>query len=296
MTPEELQATLERHQVHAVTRGPNVRSGQVGIACPFCGDDPSQHMTINVETEPGLWGCWRDKSHSGSGHQVWKLFVKLGFSKQTALDLQKELGVSPVRKKRDASRSPVSPIDLTLRPPEGKVLEYLRQRWTYMKPKDVDQVIANLNIGVSPQYPFRAIVPIYEDGLLVNFVARAAIPADTRYMMAPKGVGRPGSECLFSLTYPGNETLVVCEGVFDAISANYLHAGMDAVSTLGCNPGRLQTEILMGLVPHYAQAWVWYDRGAELQSMKLARAIGGKAILHYDGEDPEGVRLEHLIQ
>ena len=47
---------LEEYNIDYTTSGKNVTSGWVEINCPFCGDDPSYHMGVNLSS--GLYHCW----------------------------------------------------------------------------------------------------------------------------------------------------------------------------------------------------------------------------------------------
>ena len=42
--------------VDYISEGKNVSSGWIEINCPFCGQDPSKHLGINLET--GLFHSW----------------------------------------------------------------------------------------------------------------------------------------------------------------------------------------------------------------------------------------------
>ena len=54
------------HNLSYVTSGKNVTKNSIGIPCPFCGDDPSQHLNIAISGEKeGQWHCWRSEDHRG---------------------------------------------------------------------------------------------------------------------------------------------------------------------------------------------------------------------------------------
>ena len=54
------------HNISYVTSGKNVTKNSIGIPCPFCGDDPSQHLNIAISGEKeGQWHCWRSEDHRG---------------------------------------------------------------------------------------------------------------------------------------------------------------------------------------------------------------------------------------
>jgi hypothetical protein len=59
--------------------------GNVSIACPFCGDDPGQHLGIS---DKGLYNCWRDPRHSGN--DLVYILLALGMRKVKAVQLISE--------------------------------------------------------------------------------------------------------------------------------------------------------------------------------------------------------------
>src|SRR5690554_4770393 len=56
-------AFLTQYNVDFITEGPNLAHGNVGVRCPFCGDDPSYHMGISLDGHG--WNCWRNGQHRG---------------------------------------------------------------------------------------------------------------------------------------------------------------------------------------------------------------------------------------
>ncbi len=82
---------LEFNNIEYITRGPNLARQNLGIQCPFCGEeDPSAHMGISLLGHG--WSCWRNKSHSG--RQPHRLIQKLlGCSWQEANALVGDGGI-----------------------------------------------------------------------------------------------------------------------------------------------------------------------------------------------------------
>ena len=62
----DVKALFDFFNVRYVTEGKNVSSQNVGICCPFCGDDPSEHLLVSyATTTAGWWFCWRSSEHKG---------------------------------------------------------------------------------------------------------------------------------------------------------------------------------------------------------------------------------------
>ena len=55
---------FQSRNIHFVDSGANVVRGNVACRCPWCGgNDPSEHMSINLEGKG--FRCWRQPLHSG---------------------------------------------------------------------------------------------------------------------------------------------------------------------------------------------------------------------------------------
>lgn len=55
-------------------RGRNCSAGRINIACPFCGDDPSNHLSVDEAED--VFYCYRDHSHAGAARELIEQFVK----------------------------------------------------------------------------------------------------------------------------------------------------------------------------------------------------------------------------
>src|SRR3990170_3506093 len=82
----DIESALKSKRILYLDSGSNVSRGNINICCPFCPDDPSYHLGINLET--GYWGCWRDSGHRGV--TLKRLFKALGWSNSELAELFKE--------------------------------------------------------------------------------------------------------------------------------------------------------------------------------------------------------------
>jgi hypothetical protein len=84
-----IRTILDRERIHWRDKGKNCSKGNVNISCPFCGVDPSEHLSIS---EDGLRGyyCFRNPAQH-SGKNISFLFQKLGIKvdKQLLEDIKK---------------------------------------------------------------------------------------------------------------------------------------------------------------------------------------------------------------
>ena len=83
----DIRAVCEEYSLEFVTNGPNVSRSAIGIACPFCGDDPSQHMNVTVEEgeKEGWWYCFRCQQGGRTPHRLF--MASLGWSFAKACDV-----------------------------------------------------------------------------------------------------------------------------------------------------------------------------------------------------------------
>lgn len=59
----KIEDVLGTYNIPYIDNGKNVANGFVNIKCPFCSNDPSEHLGISKTT--GYWYCWRDRNHRG---------------------------------------------------------------------------------------------------------------------------------------------------------------------------------------------------------------------------------------
>lgn len=294
---------LKNRGVDAIDSGKDVRSGNIAFPCPFCGSaDRGHHMSVRVEEPVGVWGCWRDKSHSGSGRNLRKLWKALGLNQRDIKDLEENFKVSglsdAVRKLK--SRPPAKELDMDLsEQPTDDAMEYLVDRWWdfILDKLDAYWLVEDYGICSVSTLPGRAVVPVFEDGVPVSYVARAIYPgAKLKYQTPHKGeAGRELKETLYNIDRKSNDQdiLVVCEGVFDAISLEYNHERVHAVATLGTGYTPIQVDILNAMKREYDKVVVLFDEGAESQAMVLSYDIGANFMNCPEG-DPEGKIFDEL--
>lgn len=201
----DIQAFFDRRGIHYVSRGSNVKKGNINVKCPFCADDPSEHMGIDPDTL--RWGCWRDADHRGKSpirlimaltgmprHDVRSL---LGLDRDTHLSFDTE-GLSladldvnnlfgentteeeePEQKVLDfpLSIKPIKPGKLT-----DRFYDYIESRG--FKADDVPAVIRKygLRYALTGDYKHRVIFPVYMYDELVAWTGRSVGPSSLRYL------------------------------------------------------------------------------------------------------------------
>jgi len=260
--------------------GPN----RVSIQCPFCGDDTGYNLGIDVRN--GYWHCWREPvAGSHSGRSPYRLIEQLlGVSRETARaiaragesviandmtfadDIARKLGnvtvtntVTTLEFPREYHRLDSSPRARRLYYP------YLESRgYSY---RQVDWLVKKFRLCYCTRAPFsyRIIIPVYFQNRLVTWTGRAIGDDELRYRTlshhyeSALRAGQPQAamnikETLFDFDRAryGGRTLVVTEGVFDAMRVTFLGwPAIRAVALYGKQATPAQIDLLAELVPRY---------------------------------------------
>jgi hypothetical protein len=185
---------LEDRGIPFRTEGKNIAAGWIGIECPFCGDS-SNHLGIK---ETGF-NCWRcgTKGHIAkliSMLESCNLYQAYGivktFDSATALtdlkrDIRKRLGDN------------ILPVEASKDFPDVH-LNYLLNRGF-----DPTELITKYNLlacYTTGSYKFRVIIPVIENGHIVNFTAMAVSGQQPKYIHCSNEKSIiPMKECLYNI-------------------------------------------------------------------------------------------------
>ena len=215
-------------------------------------------LQVNIQT--GKWHCW--VSNQG-GHNLFQLLKQVGASRNQYKELNEILGssYSVSNKKED------SPTIVTL-PKEWKPLyvedgsiQQLHALKFLMERGLSEHDILKYNIGYCLEglYQNRVIVPSYDsDGKLNYFVGRDFYKGGMKYKNPPVSKDIVG----FDLYINWSQPLILCEGVFDAISIK-----RNAIPLFGKTISKsLYKKIIENKVSHIVIA---LDNDAFSQSMEM---------------------------
>jgi 5S rRNA maturation endonuclease (ribonuclease M5) len=293
---------LDDNAVTYVTRGPNTRSGEVSVQCPWCGeDDPSQHLGISLESEN--WGCLRSVEHRGKSAA--KLIqALLGCSYTQAKLIASQYSLADPDALPDATTlfdTPTKPFQAPVRLIMPAEFEPVRRTgngkrfWQYLHSRGFENPshladcydLRACHVG---EWKDRLIIPFYEDGELIGWQGRAL----GKPRSAPRYLS--SSEALKQTVFnydrmkEGGEILFICEGPFDAIKLDYYgnKFGVCAVCTTGTTFSTGQVSILNSEGRLYRRVVCLFDPDAVGPSFHIADWLAHLAPII--GILPDGVK------
>jgi len=239
----------------------NLKGNELAFYCPFC-HHHKQKLQVNLETQK--WHCWTCNS---GGQKITSLLRKLDIDKKTISAIREIYGDStyqPVKEESDKVfiSLPKEYISLAEEPkgfnPEYKhAIHYLSKRGIGIKE------IIKYNIGycVDGLYARRVIVPSYNsDGSLNYFVSRSYYEENG---MKYKNPPISKNVICFDSQINWKETLILCEGVFDAIAIR-----RNAIPLLGKFPSKnLMEKIFLNDVKEIV---ISLDNDAMSEALKIS--------------------------
>ena len=213
-----------------------LKGNELAFYCPFC-NHHKQKLQVNTETQK--WHCWNCNS---GGKKLTSLLKKLDVDRKVISVIREIYGDSNYNPQlEDADTKvfislPKEFISLNETPkgfnPEYKhAIHYLTQRGIGMKE------IIKYNIGYCKEglYSRRVIIPSYNsDGTLNYFVSRSYYQEEK---MKYKNPPISKNVICFESQVNWNEPIILCEGVFDAITIK-----RNAIPLLGKFPSRILVE------------------------------------------------------
>jgi len=264
-------AYFEDRDIDYHTEGKNVSRGWVNIPCPFCGDDPSWHCGVNLESN--FFHCWI----CGEKGPVVKLIRQIEGCSWTKAELilgrflqgfspgvYKGIGQEEIVDFRgDYGRiwpelaGSLSPIHRRYLQDRGFDPEFLEKKY-FLK--------GCLGVG---RYRLRIIAPVFLGGRMVSFVAR-----DVTGRQEPKYLACSDSKSIIPLRQTlynidtVTDKVVVVEGVTDV-----WRIGDGAVATLG--KAFTQEQVRLLVRTGVREALVLLDSDAEERAKRLAAQLAG---------------------
>jgi hypothetical protein len=302
----EWERFFEQNGIPFATGGSNVSRGNVAIHCPFCGaGDEGQHMSVNLNGRG--WRCFRRPDHRGKG-AARLVQALINCTWERAKHIVGEAVYIPEDFNAQVHKlltPPAPPIARKLVLPDN--FKPIKQRWSagpyldYLTGPDrnftMKQALRltdwyDMRYATQGPYKRRVVFPIYFGGKLVSWSGRAIDKqTEIRYKTLSddperaerEGVGQAiGPITDYLLWYDDAmeadaDTIVICEGPFDACKVDVLgrSEGIVATSVFTSRPTNRQIELLHALLPRYKHRLLLLDRGTLPTMLRVQGELTG---------------------
>ena len=276
MSNYELTTLLEK----VLNKGYQMKNGEIAFHCPFC-NHHKKKLQVNLETQK--WHCWVCNK---GGYKVGILLRKLNAPREIIKEVLKHLDeyVSYSKDKEEVTQYEVS-LPKHYKPLWVKTNDPLyRNALVYLKRRGIGVIeILRYSIGYcnGGRYSNRIIVPSYDtDGKLNYFLARDMFP-DSKFKYKNPPMSK--DTVCFELFINWNEPIILCEGVFDAISIR-----KNVIPLLGKFPSKTLVKRL--IEKKVKTVYVALDEDAKRDAVKLSKFLMDYGITTYllemNGKDP----------
>ncbi|MDD3752895.1 MAG: hypothetical protein PHS16_03120 [Candidatus Colwellbacteria bacterium] len=263
--------------------GKNVSKGWVEIHCPFpyC-SDPGHHCGINLQS--AKFHCWV----CGEKGTFQKLLSK-GFDlpyrevKEMIAEFSDDEIFVPQKEETEVTIRDILPKEST------KDLPRIHEQYLLKRGFDPEVIKRKYHIRAcyrTGDYAYRLIIPVIEEGIVVNFTARDVTnKQEVRYQSCPNEIAlSPMKSCIYNIdTISQEKDIIICEGPFDV-----WRMGDNAIATMGTEFTSAQIALIARKQPR--NAFVLFDRTAIRSAKKIAYSLNSICstveIISIDKKDP----------
>lgn len=309
----EWQRFCEQNGIEFAQGGANTSRDNITVHCPFCGSaDPSQHMSINLQGKG--WRCWRHPQHRGKNparlvqallncdwQRASQIVGQAIYVPSDFLDRVRGTINPPKIEKRPGLKVPSEFKRFQGLPSELPYANYLYGRGF------TDEEIAGMSSRYSMRYctsgPFRGriIFLVRYTGELVAWTGRSISKyEELRYKalsVDPERTTAMGYEAALGpishyllwwdrLQNVDADTIVLCEGPFDALKVDVLgrRFGICATCFFTSSPTDAQIDLLHELCPQFKKRILLLDKGTFALGMRVVSRLSGLGVRTYEIE------------
>jgi len=255
-----MQDLLDAYGVHIAGTGErHYRHGWLSMPCPFCSGGVGNHMGYSLKSK--VFTCWRCGKHTVG--EVLARIMNMPKGEAVRLAMQRYPGNGIQLPEITFER----PTDIRIpgsRTPSDIHIEYLMDR-NLDAMQLADEYDCKFTIDEYPKN--RVVFPVIHQGMAVSYVARAVDDNPLRYLVCKDKLEvRKAKHCLWGANRVGGGTIIVVEGIFDA-----LRIGVGAVAVLGMAWTMEQARE----IAKYKQSYIMFDNTDEAQDAgrKLAETV-----------------------
>ncbi|MBT7930177.1 hypothetical protein HN682_09755 [Candidatus Peregrinibacteria bacterium] len=319
-TPFDIRKYLSSQDIHFKEEGENIGQGSIGICCPSCGDD-NYHMGIDVDTK--IYNCWKCEEQGNlaslimlledvtlqsafdriKAGQTEKVIDRKNFFEQVQDILCKVVyGGEKVITKGQHEKKLEVPFTHHLHELDEQFifdrmfLKFIKER-NYSPEELAEWGIVAEVVG---EYGYRLMFPITYEGEVVSYLGRTVSNDKTKYKNCSNDTAIiPMRKLLYGYDYitKGQDSLVICEGVFDTIRFG---KGV-AVGIFGKDMSVDQMALLCSLDIR-KEIWIALDGEALYDADKIAKNLKPlvnaqvKILVLESGKDPDNYPREELLE
>ena len=265
-----------------------MKNGEHAFHCPFC-NHHKKKLQVNFETQK--WHCWVCNK---GGHKIGILLRKINAPKNIISEVLKILGdYKGVKHEKDEKTEYNVSLPQCYQPLWKKSDDPLyKNALSYLQKRGIGpREILRYSIGYCDggDYRDRIIIPSYDfEGKLNYFLARDMFPnSKFKYKNPPMSK----DTVAFELFINWNEPVILCEGVFDAITIN-----KNAIPLLGKFPSK--TLVMRLIEKRVKKIYVALDEDAKKDAVKLSKFLMDNGIETYlldmNDKDPSEIGYKNF--
>jgi DNA primase len=287
----DIISLLESKNIDYSTSGKNTSRGWVELNCPFCGNDPSFHLGVNLSS--GIFHCWICGAKGGIEKLIQKL---LGIPRREAEKIISTHNINFLEQEIETknAKNIVFPKGLEDGIPSIH-RNFLRERG--FSPNEVIQkykLKAYHHLG--GKWSFRIVIPVLINNQMVSFIAR-----DVTNKQTPKYKNLSNEQsiiniknCLYNIdsVKKGGKVIIV-EGVFDQ-----WRVGDGSCALLGTEYTTQQLFLLYQ--KKLKKAYVMLDADATKKANKLGHMLStfipSVEVIEIDKGDPADMSQDEINQ
>ena len=296
---------LNSRSIPFVTSGPSATRGYINIRCPWCLDDPGEHLGIDL-TRTG-YHCWRNPKHAGPDPArlvaallrctLAQAITLTGGPRAVPDDWAATCRALLAPEGAAGPRRPplVRPKEFRAFQPRAGPLGLQGQFLAYMAGRGIaDTAGLSDRFGVhwctAGTWRYRVLFTVTYARELVGWTGRSVVGSPLRYKAHTANPDKARLWRLPPAPAPINhylwrydelartraDTLVVCEGPFDALTVAYHgHGRVEATCLFGIAPTAAQIKLLHRLLPRFRRCYITPDCGAEHRGMATLDMLAG---------------------
>lgn len=284
----DIISLLEDKDIDYSTSGKNVTRGWVELNCPFCENDPSFHLGVNLSS--GIYHCWICGAKGGAKKLIQKL---LGISFEKVDKIIDDFEID-ILEKQKSYKSDVSEVNF----PKGAELDFPEMHKKYLTRRGFDYKKLTAEYGLKSylhlgkEFSYRVVAPVIINGVIVNLVGRDVTgKQDQKYInLKNDKAAVPMKNCLYNIDSVKG-TAIIVEGIFDV-----WRIGRGAVATMGVEYTTHQLRLLYE--KNLKKVFVMYDKDAVKKAYKLGHILSTFVpkveILELEEGDPADMSEEEV--